>query len=60
MDLSEEFRIPFILRPAISVCHARQNLSWDKLKSNTQKASFEKNPGRWAATPNSALSSTES
>ncbi len=51
MDLSEEFRIPFILRPAIRVCHARQNLSWEKLKSNTQKASFEKDPGRWAATP---------
>lgn len=51
MELSEEFRIPFILRPAIRVCHARQNLSWDTLSSNTRKASFEKDPGRWAATP---------
>ena len=51
MELSEEFRIPFILRPAIRVCHARQNLSWDALNSNTRKASFEKDPGRWAATP---------
>ncbi|MCF8128307.1 MAG: indolepyruvate ferredoxin oxidoreductase subunit alpha [Deltaproteobacteria bacterium] len=51
MELSEEFRIPFILRPAIRVCHARQNLSWDKLKENARKASFEKDPGRWAATP---------
>ena len=51
MELSEEFRIPFILRPAIRVCHARQNLSWDKLPDNTKKASFEKDPGRWAATP---------
>ena len=51
MDLSEEFRIPFILRPAIRVCHARQNLSWEKLESNTKKAAFEKDPGRWAATP---------
>ncbi len=51
MDLSEEFRIPFILRPGIRVCHARQNLSWDGLDSNLQKASFEKDPGRWAATP---------
>jgi len=51
MELSEEFRIPFILRPAIRVCHARQNLSWDKLEDNTRKASFEKDPGRWAATP---------
>ncbi|MCD6297329.1 MAG: indolepyruvate ferredoxin oxidoreductase subunit alpha [Deltaproteobacteria bacterium] len=51
MDLSEEFRIPVILRPAIRVCHARQALSWGPLKNNTKKASFEKDPGRWAATP---------
>ena len=51
MDLSEEFRIPVILRPAIRVCHARQNLSWGPLKSNDQKAYFIKDPGRWAATP---------
>jgi indolepyruvate ferredoxin oxidoreductase alpha subunit len=51
MDISEEFRIPVILRPAIRVCHARQNFSWGSLKNNDKKASFEKNPGRWAATP---------
>ena len=51
MTLSEEFHIPVILRPAIRVCHARQNLTYNALKSNLQKASFEKNPGRWAATP---------
>ncbi|MBW2616613.1 MAG: indolepyruvate ferredoxin oxidoreductase subunit alpha [Deltaproteobacteria bacterium] len=51
LDLSEEFKVPVILRPAIRVCHARQNLSWDTLKNNEQKASFEKDPGRWAATP---------
>ncbi len=51
MELSEEFRIPFILRPAIRVCHARQNLSWEKLEGLSRKASFEKDPGRWAATP---------
>jgi len=51
MELSEEFRVPVILRPAIRVCHARQSLSWGPLKNNTKKASFEKDPGRWAATP---------
>ncbi len=51
MELSEEFRIPFILRPAIRVCHARQNLSWENLENRSRKASFEKDPGRWAATP---------
>ena len=50
-DLSEEFRIPVILRPAIRVCHARQNISWEDLKSNDRKALFKKDPGRWAATP---------
>ena len=51
MDISEEFRIPVILRPAIRVCHARQNISFGSIKKNNQKASFEKNPQRWAATP---------
>jgi len=51
MDISEEFKIPVILRPAIRVCHGRQNLSWDVLGSDGNKAAFEKNPARWAATP---------
>jgi len=51
MDISEEFRIPVILRPAIRVCHARQNISFGSIKKSDQKASFEKNPQRWAATP---------
>jgi len=50
-DISEEFKIPVILRPTIRVCHARQNLARGPIKSNDQKASFEKNPARWAATP---------
>ena len=51
LDISEEFRIPVILRPAIRVCHARQNLRWGRLKRSDRKASFEKDPSRWAATP---------
>lgn len=51
MDLSEEFRVPVVLRPAIRVCHARQSLSWNHLESVPKKAVFEKNPSRWAATP---------
>jgi len=50
-ELSEEFRIPVILRPAIRVCHARQNISWGGLKNSDRKAFFKKDPGRWAATP---------
>jgi indolepyruvate ferredoxin oxidoreductase, alpha subunit len=51
LDLSEEFKIPVILRPAIRVCHARQNIAYDELKGNEKKSSFEKDPTRWAATP---------
>ena len=51
MDLSEEFRLPVILRPAIRVCHARQNIAYDPLSINSKKSAFEKDPSRWAATP---------
>ena len=49
--LSEEFKIPVILRPAIRVCHARQSIVSESLNGNGRKASFEKDPLRWAATP---------
>lgn len=51
LDISEEFRIPVILRPAIRVCHARQNIQFRSIKRDGKEASFEKDPGRWAATP---------
>lgn len=51
MDLSEEFGIPVILRPAIRVCHARQNIIPGPISRTERRASFEKNPSRWAATP---------
>jgi len=51
MDISEEFKIPVILRPAIRVCHARQNITFGSIKKDGHKAVFEKNPQRWAATP---------
>ncbi len=51
MELSERFKIPVILRPAIRVCHARQNLSWEPISGEGKRASFEKDPLRWAATP---------
>jgi indolepyruvate ferredoxin oxidoreductase alpha subunit len=50
-DISETFGIPVILRPAIRVCHARQNLKWSALADNPTKALFKKDPMRWAATP---------
>ena len=50
-EVSERFGIPVILRPAIRVCHARQNLSWGPCEPNLRKAEFKKDPSRWAATP---------
>jgi len=51
MELSVEFGVPVILRPAIRVCHGRQNIVPGALETNPAKAVFEKNPARWAATP---------
>jgi indolepyruvate ferredoxin oxidoreductase alpha subunit len=51
LELSEAFTIPVILRPAIRVCHARESLAWAPLHKNVNKASFQKDPSRWAATP---------
>lgn len=51
LEISEEFGVPVILRPAIRVCHARQNIGFNSLKSNEKKGAFEKDPSRWAATP---------
>ena len=50
-DVSERFSIPVILRPAIRVCHARQDMKWSDLVDHPAKAHFEKDPMRWAATP---------
>ncbi len=46
MDISEEFRIPVILRPAIRVCHARQSITLGSIKKDGHKAAFKKNPQR--------------
>ena len=51
LSLSEEFGLPVILRPAIRVCHARQDVEPGELKDREDKAGFEKDPLRWAATP---------
>ena len=49
--LSEKYEIPVILRPTTRVCHARQNVACRPPQFREQKACFEKNPGRWVATP---------
>ncbi len=50
-EISEEFQVPVMVRPAIRVCHARQNIKYGRLKSNLAKADFKREPTRWASTP---------
>lgn len=50
-ELSEEFRIPVVLRPAIRVCHAKQTIEFQPIQRLDRPAHFEKEPTRWAATP---------
>jgi len=49
--LSEKYELPVMLRPTTRICHARQNVSCGTPLFLEQKACFEKNPGRWVATP---------
>jgi len=50
-DLSEKYAIPVLIRPTTRVCHARQPVPLYPIPEPDRKASFERNPGRWAATP---------
>src|SRR3974377_1139497 len=50
-ELSEKYEIPVMLRPTTRVCHARQNVTVAPPLALERTARFEKNPGRWCATP---------
>jgi indolepyruvate ferredoxin oxidoreductase alpha subunit len=50
-ELSETFQIPVMLRPTTRVCHARQDVELKAIPAPDQKAAFERDPQRWAATP---------
>lgn len=50
-QLSETFKIPVMLRPTTRVCHARQDVLFEPVHTVKRTVNFEKNPGRWAATP---------
>ena len=50
-ELSEKYEIPVMLRPTTRVCHARQNVTVAKPLALDRAARFDKNPGRWCATP---------
>ncbi len=50
-DLSERYRLPVILRPAIRVSHARQSITLSPVADLQRPADFHKDPSHWAATP---------
>lgn len=50
-ELSEEFEIPVMLRPATRVCHSRQDIESKEIIREKREPDFQKDPGRWAATP---------
>jgi len=50
-ELSERHYLPVILRPTIRVSHARQNIEFIPVAKLQRPADFQKDPGRWAATP---------
>jgi len=50
-ELSETYNSPVILRPTTRVCHSRQDVALDEIRSNDREVNFEKDPTRWAATP---------
>ncbi|MCP4023005.1 MAG: indolepyruvate oxidoreductase [Desulfobacteraceae bacterium] len=50
-ELSEEFQVPVLIRPAIRICHARQNIKYEGFENNVTKSEFKREPTRWASTP---------
>lgn len=50
-ELSEEFGTPVMLRPAVRVCHAKQNVQLGDVTESQRKARFKKNPEQWVAAP---------
>jgi indolepyruvate ferredoxin oxidoreductase, alpha subunit len=50
-ELSEKYELPVLLRPTTRVCHARQNVTLAPPVRLERPAHFDKNPGRWCATP---------
>ena len=49
--LSENYRIPVMLRPTTRVCHSRQDVAPGEVMATPRPAEFRKDPMRWAATP---------
>jgi indolepyruvate ferredoxin oxidoreductase alpha subunit len=51
LEISERYELPVMVRPTTRVCHARQNIPCGAPLRLNRPARFEKEPGRWCATP---------
>jgi indolepyruvate ferredoxin oxidoreductase alpha subunit len=51
LELSERYQLPVMLRPSTYVCHARQDVPVTKPEVCSRQPAFQREPGRWAATP---------
>jgi len=49
--LSETCKVPVMVRPTSTICHARQNMPPKPLTDVKATPCFNKEPSRWAATP---------
>ncbi|MEA2109642.1 MAG: indolepyruvate oxidoreductase, partial [Pseudomonadota bacterium] len=50
-SLSETCKVPVMVRPTSTICHARQNMLPEPLTKINVNPCFNKEPSRWAATP---------
>lgn len=55
LELSEEIKLPVLLRPTATLCHARQNFALQDIIPQSRKPDFIREPERWAATPKHRL-----
>ena len=51
LELSEELKLPVLLRPTATLCHARQNIDLKEFSAAARRPEFVRQPQRWAATP---------
>ncbi len=51
LRMSERFKLPYLLRPGVRVCHAKQAVNLPRPRQVERRVKFKRDPFRWAATP---------
>jgi|WetSurMetagenome_2_1015567.scaffolds.fasta_scaffold00031_3 indolepyruvate ferredoxin oxidoreductase, alpha subunit len=54
-ELSEQYEVPVMLRPTTRVCHGGQDIELKEIRAEYRSAELDRDPARWAATPNFRL-----